>query len=233
VRLACSRATVERFRRENPAAPHVETIHLALGEMNGTDSAAAVDTDARETVGEPYLLIVGRLAAGERYKGHDEVLAALSRLAPTHPRLRLVVAGDGDDRPRLEAAARELGVADRVRFTGFVTPDELDALYARCLALVMPSQGEGFGFVYLEAMRAARPCIALAGTAAAEIIVDGDTGMLIEPGVEALTRSIDELLRDPQLVTKMGTAGRKRWQREFVPERFAQQIGRELDRIVA
>jgi phosphatidylinositol alpha-1,6-mannosyltransferase len=238
VRLACSDATIARFRAHNPEAPPVATRHLALGDeesgANGASTAQrACDDEVLDRIDGPFLLIVGRLAPGERYKGHDELLEAMARLASTHPELRLVIAGEGSDGARLAAKAAALGVADRVLFTGFVDASLLTSLYARCTALAMPSQGEGFGFVYLEAMRAGRPCIGLAGTAAAEIIVDRETGWLVERGVEPLVDAVEALLREPVRAAAMGAAGRARWQRDFMPPVFAQALAHDLDRLVA
>ncbi|HXT50263.1 MAG TPA: glycosyltransferase family 4 protein [Thermoanaerobaculia bacterium] len=223
--LACSEHTARALASYNPWAPRVDVVHLAL-----PDERPAGEPDrVADEVGESFLLIVGRMAASERYKGHDEVLQALRRLSAMRPGLRLVVVGEGDDRERLEALAKELGIADRVRFTGFVDDAALAALYERCAALVMPSAREGFGFVYLEAMRAGKPCIALRESAAAEIVVDGETGLLVAPGPDALADAIEELLRDEPRSRRMGAAGRERWRHEFRPARFAEALAKRLD----
>lgn len=230
VRLACSAHTVERLRVHNPRAPRVTPLHLAMS-ADG-DGGQAPDGEVLARLGEGFLLIVGRME-GDRYKGHEDLLAALALLAPAHPGLRLVVVGEGNDRGRLEARADELGVADRVVFTGFVDAATLSAIYHRASVFVMPSDGEGFGLVYLEAMRAARPCVALAGSAAAEIIVDGKTGRLIEPGAQSLECALEELLRDPVTSAAMGAAGRQRWHEAFRPELFAGNLRPHLETLLA
>lgn len=216
-RLACSAYTAARLREMNPHAPAVTPLHLALGERR---AGGEPDEHLIGSLGDRTILIVGRLAPGERYKGHDELLAAAAQLASRHPDVQLVIAGDGEDRPRLERAARSLGIADRVRFAGFVDEATLDALYQRCAVFAMPSKDEGFGFVYLEAMRAGKPCVALSESAAAEIVVDGETGRLVEPGVEPLAAAISELLADPAWAAALGAAGRERWRRQFHAESF-------------
>lgn len=230
VRLACSSHTVERLHRHNPRAPQVTPLHLAMS-ADG-DGGHPVDTDLLGRVGEGFVLIVGRME-GDRYKGHEDLLATLARLAAAHPALRLVVVGEGRDRQRLEARARELGVADRVVFTGFVDAPTLSAIYRRSSIFAMPSDGEGFGLVYLEAMRAGKPCVALQGSAAAEIIVDGETGRLVEPGAEPLERVLAELLRDPLSTAAMGAAGRERWHHAFRPELFADGLRPHLETLFA
>src|SRR4029453_732733 len=95
------------------------------------------------------------------------------------PSARLVIAGDGDDRRRLEQKAAALGLGGRVSFLGYVTEERLHQLYARCAFFVMPSgRLEGFGLAFLEAMRAGKACIGGAG-AAEEVIENGVTGRIV------------------------------------------------------
>jgi glycosyltransferase involved in cell wall biosynthesis len=146
---------------------------------------------------------------------------------------RLVIAGSGDDQPRLQARARELGLGeDRVLFTGFVSEATLAELYRRCAVFVMPSLGEGFGLVYLEAMRAARPCVAARDTAAGEIVVDGETGLLVDPrSAEELAAALESLLRQPERACALGEAGLRRYQQVYTPERFRARLWPYLDRL--
>lgn len=127
----------------------------------------------------PVLLTVGRLAAGEAYKGHDRILRALPTLVARWPGLRYAIAGDGDDRPRLEALARQLGVAARVRFLGAVAHADLPALYRLADAFAMPSTGEGFGIAFLEAMASGVPALGLAGDGSADALGDGGLGLVV------------------------------------------------------
>jgi phosphatidylinositol alpha-1,6-mannosyltransferase len=225
VRFAISRATIERAL---PFAPFLEgtpVVPLALEERQ---AEGAVDAGLLRRLGQGFLLIVGRMAASERYKGHDQVLDALRLL----PGVRLVVAGDGDDRSRLAARAADLGLADRVAFTGFVSEATLLELYRRAAVFVMPSQGEGFGLVYLEAMRAGKPCVAARGGAAEEVVVDRETGLLVDPDdLEELTGALDTLLASPDTARRMGEAGRRRWRGEFGADRFRARVEPLLDRL--
>ena len=132
-----------------------------------------------------------------------------------------MVAGDGDDRARLEAKAAGLGISDRVVFTGFTSEATLAELYRRCAGFAMPSRGEGFGLVYLEAMRAGKPVLAARGSAAEEIVVDGRTGLLVDPDDrDELRSALVRLLDHPGEAKRMGEAGYERWRREFGVERF-------------
>lgn len=131
--------------------------------------------------GKTVLLTVSRLDARERYKGIDEVLQVLPTLGRTHSGLAYVVAGDGSDRARLEQRARDLGLADQVRFVGYITESEKQDYYRLADAFVMPGRGEGFGIVYLEAMACGIPVVASTADASREAVRDGALGELANP----------------------------------------------------
>ncbi len=212
IRLAISRYTVERARPFCPALDGAHILPLALEERA---PEGAVDLDLVSRLGAGFLLIVGRMASGEQYKGHDQLMEVLPRV----PGARLVVTGDGDDRPRLQGRAADLGLS--VTFTGFVSEATLIELYRRCAVFVMPSLGEGFGLVYLEAMRAGKPCVAARGSAAEEVVADGATGFLVDrDDPEELAAVLGRLLASPDLARRMGEAGRRRWREHFSLERF-------------
>jgi phosphatidylinositol alpha-1,6-mannosyltransferase len=178
--------------------------------------------------------MVGRMSAAERYKGHDQLLAAMPSLLARRPAARLVVAGEGDDRQRLAARSAALGLGERVTFTGFISEATLRELYRRSAALVLPSRGEGFGLVYLEAMREGRPCVAARDSAAEEIVVHFETGLLVDPDdPEALAGALARLLGEPEWARRLGEAGRRRFERDFSPALFRQRLGSYLDRLTA
>ena len=230
VRLATSSHTVVEARAVNRDFGPVEVLPLCLEERA---PAGEVDGTLLDRAGHGFLLIVGRMAASERYKGHDQLLQAMTRLPSAgHARPRLIIAGDGDDRRRLEALSASLGLSGEVLFTGFVSEATLAELYARAAVFVMPSRGEGFGLVYLEAMRAGRPCVAARASAAAEIVADGETGLLVDPlDPEAIAGALGRLLAAPNLARAMGEAGRRRLERQFTPRRFRERLWPLLDRL--
>lgn len=134
----------------------------------------------------PVLLTVARLSASERYKGHEQVFAALPELRRRYPDLVYLVAGDGDDRQRLEARARELaGGEGVVRFLGFVPEEDLLDLYRLSSVYVMPSTQEGFGIVYLEAAACGVRVVGAHGGGSADAIPDGRVGVLVDAGDRA------------------------------------------------
>ena len=105
------------------------------------------------------ILTVGRWDTAEKYKGADTLIAALPAVLKTATDASLVLVGDGNDRPRLERLARDLGVLEHTHFLFGLSPDQLFACYARCDIFALPSGGEGFGLVFLEAMANAKPVI--------------------------------------------------------------------------
>ncbi len=143
----------------------------------------------------PILLTVSRLAARERYKGHEQIFAVLPALRTEFPSLVHVVAGDGDDRARLEARALELaGDRAAVRFIGFVSEEDLPDLYRTADLYVMPSAKEGFGIVYLEAAACGLRVIGGRGGGTADAIIE-QIGMRVDPNDSAaLAYSIRKML---------------------------------------
>lgn len=137
------------------------------------------------------LLTVSRLSAEERYKGHDEMLELLPRLALDVPDIAYLVVGDGDDRPRLHGKAAALGVADRVVFAGHVPEAEKPDHYRLADAFVMPGRGEGFGIVYLEAAACGIPVVASSADASHEAVLEGVLGEIANPDdPESIRRAV-------------------------------------------
>ncbi len=128
----------------------------------------------------PVLLTVGRLAANERYKGHEAIFAVLGDLRAQFPDLVHLVAGDGDDRPRLAAIA-EQRAPGAVRFLGFVPDADLPDLYRLADLYVMPSTEEGFGIVYLEAAACGLRVVGGKGGGSADAIPDERVGTIVDP----------------------------------------------------
>jgi len=164
---------------------------------------------------EPKLLCVGRLIP---IKGHVVLLRALAEARKQVPGLRLDIAGRGPLEPALRALARELGVADAVTFLGQVSPIQ-QAIESSAI-IVVPSMGEGFGMVALEAMERSRPVIAASIGGLGELVEHGRTGLLVEPGVaEPLRDAIVDLAGDLGRAAEMGRAGRERALAEFLESR--------------
>jgi phosphatidyl-myo-inositol dimannoside synthase len=169
-------------------------------------------------------LVVGRLWAEERYKGHDLLIDVWTSVKRDCPDAQLMIVGDGDDRDRLEARVRDVGLSDVIHFAGLVSQDALRRHFAEAQVFVLPSEGEGFGLVFLEAMRAARPCIAARG-AAEEIVQQGITGSIVPArDAEALTSTLVALLQDPERCDALGHAGRRRFEGHYSAACFTERF---------
>ncbi|MBA2669288.1 MAG: glycosyltransferase family 4 protein [Gemmatimonadetes bacterium] len=206
--------TAAAVRQVVPGAT-VRTIPFGAA-LDGDDSAAAPRV---RQPGEPFqLLFVGRLV--ER-KGVHILLEAVAALKDTRD-LCLVVVGEGPERAALTVLAEGLGIADRVEFTGPITPDELRIRYSRCDAFVLPavrdSKGdvEGLGVVLIEALLQGKPVIASASGGIVDIVRHGETGLLAPAGDStALAEAITAYMDDPELALRLAYEGRAHVLREF------------------
>jgi glycosyltransferase involved in cell wall biosynthesis len=198
--LARYLADTEGFREES-----FEIVHYGI----------APRAEPPSPDGPPRLLCVGRLIP---IKGHIVLLRAFAEAQKEVPNLELEIAGRGPLEPALRALARELGLADSVRFLGYVSP--IQAAIERAAIVVVPSLGEGFGMVALEAMERARPVIAAEIGGLGELVRHGETGLLVPPAeVEPFAQAIVELTRDPVRLVAMGEAGRRRALERFLERR--------------
>jgi glycosyltransferase involved in cell wall biosynthesis len=212
-------AFIERRTFERAAAIHVTSAREAdqaatfgfqlrcVREIpNGADleseSGTVPDAISQIANGPPYVLFLGRI---NWKKGLDRLLAAFARLDDG----RLVIAGNDEDqyRPALEARAQQLGLADRITFTGPVHGAGKAVLLAGAQLLVLPSYSENFGNVVLEAMAAGRPVVVTPEVGLAPVVTSTGAGLVAEGGPERLSRAIATLLGDPALRLEMGRRG--------------------------
>jgi phosphatidylinositol alpha-1,6-mannosyltransferase len=229
LRVANSNYTAQRTLGANPGIGEIEVCPLALPDT----PEIARSPSAGENRRTPSLLVVGRLSSTERYKGHEELIRAWPAVARQVPGARLVIVGDGDDAPRLRSLGTELA-RDSVEFTGFLPRVDLERRYSEAMAFAMPSRGEGFGLVYLEAMAAGLPCVGSIRDAASEVIANGETGVLVDPdNPDAMGRAIVDLLRNPAGARQMGEAGRLRLASHFSYEQFRERMTGLLHRAFA
>lgn len=171
------------------------------------------------------VLTVGRLAADERYKGVDTLIYALARLGDSLSDLHLVVVGDGDDRPRLHRIAEDKGLTDRVHFLCGLGQRALIACYKHCEVFAMPSRGEGFGLVFLEAMALAKPVVGGAHGGTPGLIEDGVTGFLVPHGdVERLADVLERLLSDEGLRLEIGRKAQERVRGAYLYEQLEERL---------
>lgn len=177
------------------------------------------------------LLTVGRWAASERYKGGDELISTLAEVRSAAPTLHLVIVGSGDDLPRLQQMVHELGLNGSVSFLEGLSRKELAACYARADVFALPSTGEGFGLVFLEAMAFGKPVVGVDWGGPADLIENGVDGFLVPPNCpEKLREVLRRLLTDRSLRAKLGENGATTVRRKYQFRMFSdtlEQILRE------
>jgi phosphatidylinositol alpha-1,6-mannosyltransferase len=144
--------------------------------------------------GKRVLMSVARMSAQERYKGHDRVIQAISKLVDKGHDVVYVIVGEGDDRTRLQLLAENEGVAGRVCFMGALEPVVLVDAYRMADLFVMPSTGEGFGIAFLEAMACGTPALGLAVGGAVDVLIQGSLGKAVNEHefISALQQALDQ-----------------------------------------
>lgn len=202
-RLSCLLANsehVSRAVREGYGVPadRVTVVRLGLPERH--------PVPPRELEGSPSVLFVG---GNYQRKGLSALLAAVARLRPEFPELRLHVAGGDAKADAFRAEARRQGVEGRTTFHGWVPNDAIRAMMAGADVFAMPSLVEAFGLVYLEAMSAGVPVVATSRGGAAECFEDGSEALLVPPDdPKALAQAIRRIVSEPGLHTRLVANGR-------------------------
>jgi len=200
----------------------VRVVHYGVDAKGWASTSAERDT-ARHAVGlareDVAVAIVGRLIPG---KGHGALVRAVAECRRRGTPLRLLIAGEGDARPRIEALVRAEGIAGAVSFLGFVT--DVSRVMSASDIVAFPTEsrlGEGFGLAALEAMAARRPVVATRIASLPEVIADGQTGLLVNSGdAAALASALERLSFEPGLRSKLGDAGQARGREHFSLDRM-------------
>jgi glycosyltransferase involved in cell wall biosynthesis len=162
---------------------------------NALDPFLDPPAPATAAAGPPLVLSISRLSIADDYKGIGHLIAAMPAVRSEIPDARLRIVGRGDGLPGLQALAKRLNLAESVEFAGYVGDSELSREFARCRLFALPSQKEGFGLVYLEAMAHGRPCLGARSGGTPEVI-SGETGVLVEFGdVPGIARAIVAAVR--------------------------------------
>jgi len=167
----------------------------------------------RDVPGEPHrsgrtLLTVSRLGAADRYKGIDRVIRAMPEILKAVPQARYRVVGHGPLRAELEQLAARTGVADKVEFLGHVDDAQLNRCYSSADVMVLPSTGEGFGIVFLEAWRHRMPVICGDVDASSEVVTNFVNGLTVDPhDIRQIAGAAIRLLSDRTLARRLGDCG--------------------------
>lgn len=184
----------------------------------------AEDTNPESLRGIPpvhKILTVCRLTKDDDYKGVDSVIKSLPSVVKECGPVSYRIVGEGDDVARLSSLADELGVSSYITFVGALKEHELRNEYKQCSLFVMPSEGEGFGIVFLEAMAHGKPVIGGAHGGTTSVIEHEKSGLLVNRlDVDSLAYSITRILKDDELRVRLGRAGNERVRRDFTFQSF-------------
>jgi phosphatidylinositol alpha-1,6-mannosyltransferase len=217
--LTNSDHTWRRFTAVHPncaGSPHT-TVHLGAGELE--------ESFPYPENGSPAALMIGRLSSTENYKGHREMIQIWPRVLEHIPGARLWIVVEGDLRPQLEQMARSLSLSAQVKFFGAIPDVQKDDLLKRCRAMLLPSAGEGFGLVYLEAMRMGRPCLVSTLDAGREVVNPPEAGLAVDLKDAAGTlQSVLKLLTAGRHWDAMSTRARARYAAHFTAGHFRQRL---------
>jgi glycosyltransferase involved in cell wall biosynthesis len=218
--IAISKSLAD-FTRDVEGIPgeKIVCIHYGLDPetITSTVQPGALRAELGLSPDQPLIAAVGRLTT---QKGWRYLIEAFSQVRAIVPNAQLIFAGDGPARAELEAQAASLGNA--VRFLGWRT--DAYNLMADGNVLAVPSLWEGFGLVTLEAMALSKPIVASRVSALPEIIVEGETGLLVPPAdSDALANALTSLLTEPNRAKEMGKRGRLRLEKEFTVQTMARK----------
>ena len=226
--IAISEFTANRITRlHSVAKSRIEVVYPGLDpNLAGSRGISDLSPSGRT------LLTVARLSRQDRYKGVQHVIKALPEVVKSVPGTRYVIAGGGSDAARVRKLANDIGVGQKVEIMDRLTDSTLLQTYQQSDVFVLPSLKEGFGLVFLEAMAQELPVIAGNHGGTPELVLDGETGFLVNYGdtVEISQRLI-QLLTDHHLRTRMGRLGKERATRDFSLERFNQSMIACLDNL--
>lgn len=217
--LAVSNYTRERLLNEQPLKPQQVVVLPNTIDPDAIKPGPKPDYLMRRhalTVRDKVILTVARLAEPERYKGYDQVLRALPAIRGEIPDLKYVLVGEGEDRSRIEKLIRDLNVCDAVVLAGGVPQRELADYYNLCDVFAMPSKGEGFGIVYLEALVCGKPVLAGNSDGSSEPLQNGELGTLVNADdVAQIASEIVAILREQGAGSKeQGVANGERLREE-------------------
>lgn len=213
--LSISQYSSDRLLHFNPSLPSAWPVHLCV-EPPSTNAELPAVPQYEASARDPAVLVVARMSASERYKGHDEIIDAWPRVIEMRPDAQLWIVGGGDDMGRLRQRAAALAEPARsqIEFLGRLDQPSLANRYARARVFAMPSRSEGFGLVFAEAMMSGLPCVA-SYDAAAEVVINGDTGFIVPQIPTNIANACARLLVDDDLANRFSLAGRKRYEQEF------------------
>jgi phosphatidylinositol alpha-1,6-mannosyltransferase len=216
--LSNSDFTWQRFIQANPRWAGKRHATVALGVGVPEQRTVAPSTT-------PAAIMIGRMSKGEGYKGHEEVIRVWPRVSRSVPGAELWIVGGGDAADELVLVAAASEAADRIRFFGVVSEAEKDRLLGESRCLVLPSRGEGFGLVYLEAMRLGRPCLASVHDAGREVVAPPHAGLAANAeDPDELADAVGRLLAPGAEWDRWSQSARERYESAFTAAHFQMRL---------
>lgn len=216
--LSNSAYTLARYEQTHGKLPNARVCRLATEEDD-------LPLETAKFNGPPTVLIVARMDEGDLYKGHVELIGAWPKVVASVPDARLVIVGSGSGKQKVIDLAAASNASPSITITGFLSEEELARVWSEAHVFAMPSRAEGFGLVYIEAMRHGIPVIASVHDAGQEVNIDGCTGYNVDLDMAgSLESRIIEMLRDTDLTQRMGSAAQIRWRENFRYSAFKERL---------
>ena len=222
--VAISQWVVERLVESGAPKEKIAVVYEGVEMPPSTTSATRQRARRRLRIPDDTILL-GSVGVLSPDKGHELLIRAMAQLRTEFPESRLLLAGDGPSRMQLETVAKELGVAEKVIFAGFVT--NIDSVYQALDVFLFPSSFEGLGTSLLAAMSYEVPSVAFQCCAFGEIIENEKSGLLVEQGnVDEIVSAVTRLWRDKEFARSIGQAGRARIGEKFSSTRMVEEMTR-------
>jgi phosphatidylinositol alpha-1,6-mannosyltransferase len=169
--------------------------------------------------------MIGRMARSEQYKGHASIIEAWPRVLRQKPDAELWIVGEGDLRSELQERSRHTGAGQRIRFFGTVSEEQKRDLLQRSRCLALPSRGEGFGLVYVEAMAQGRPCLVSTADAGREVVNPPDAGLSADPDdPEVICSALCRLLTEGEEWDRWSANAILRYRRHYTEQAFQTRL---------
>jgi phosphatidyl-myo-inositol dimannoside synthase len=231
--LSISQSTSDIAQSYNPDLAKAELVHLCVEPPIDAppleqDPITVLPYEPKKR--KPSVMIVGNLHKAYLYKGHQELIQAWPSVYAACSDAELWIVGDGDGRSVLDKLVAELpdDVRQKIIFKGRVDIDDLDKLFRQARVFAMPSKREGFGLVFVEAARYGLPGIGGKYDSVKEIVINNETGLLVEQNPEDLAQACIHLLKDDIFAKRLGDAARERYLQHFQYQHFRQRLLRSL-----
>jgi glycosyltransferase involved in cell wall biosynthesis len=234
--------TQSTFHKFNPWAVKIPSKIVPLGVSQGFGEHL---TDRHEGLSPQVfrILAVGRISkakyydsyhdADDLYKGFKNLVLAVGKMARRVSGVELTIVGDGDARPDLEKWLAGQTERETVSLVGSVSDERLRQLYAMSDIFVLPSEGEGFGLVFVEAMSYGLPCVCVDAGAAPEVVENGITGLVARPrDVDDLAAKLLRLASDQVFRAKLGIYARRRFEERYSTKAFQARIIDALEEVI-